>query len=255
MTSGRFRPDEATLRDAYRTYFGCNRPASEAVCNETRCPDCWLDPSALDKNDIRCTRFKHGASPRASSGLGGWEGGDVRASTRAGAPDEWFVGEGCGEDVEFFKRQPFDDDGGPARAHQRLSSGRILYFFEHRGNKRLGAQERPWVLGFDYVSDGHGRSQRSDPVTLHPVVVLRGRGRPVVFPADAIRRRVHLYHRCPGPEHPPADRAWMCGPAASSTGRGKVWRHKFRLASPGDGACDRFILNEFHHSINRNSIV
>lgn len=172
--------------------------------------------------------------------------------------DEWFLGEGCGEDVEFFRGQPFCEDPGPASAHHQLSSARILYFFEHRGNKRAGSQGRPltsWVLAFDYVSDGVGSSRSIDPVTLHPVMILRGRGRPVVFPADAIKRHVHLYHRCPGLERPPAERALLCGPTASGGGEGKVWRHKFRLAARGDGGCDRFILNEFHHSLNRDSIV
>lgn len=57
-----------------------------------------------------------------------------------------------------------------------------------------------------------------DPPTLHPVMVLRGRGRPMVFLADAIRSHVQHFHRCPGTDHPPAERAWMCGTEA--TGRG-----------------------------------
>eukprot|EP00903_Cladosiphon_okamuranus_P020052 g18418.t1 len=56
-------------------------------CGEVRCPDCWLDSSTLDEG-ISCTRFKHGAPPQASSGLGRWKGGDVKASTRAGPPDD-----------------------------------------------------------------------------------------------------------------------------------------------------------------------
>lgn len=52
MATGRFRLDEATLLKAYRTYFGCNRPASEASCNELRCPNCWLGAFTLDDKGI-----------------------------------------------------------------------------------------------------------------------------------------------------------------------------------------------------------
>ncbi|CAB1100698.1 unnamed protein product [Ectocarpus sp. CCAP 1310/34] len=127
---------------------------------------------------------------RVSSGLGRWEGGDVRASTRTAPRGDWWLGEGCGEDVKFFKEQPFDDDvhHGPAQA-SGLSLARILYFSEHRGNTRQGPHDRPLtsrVMAFDYVSGGVGNQRSPDPVTLHPVLVLRGRRRPTVFPSAAI---------------------------------------------------------------------
>ena len=258
LATGSFRPDERTLLKAYKTYFGCDGSgAVDGECQDHRCPNCWINSSSLDKKDITCSRFKHGASLRASSGLGRWKGADVRqAASLAGATGDWYLGDGCGEDVEFFKKQPFDEDGTLDTRH--LSLARILYFFEHRGNQRFGDLQRPvtsWVLAFDFVTEGAGTSRSVDPVTQHPVMVLRGRGRPVVFPSDAIRRHVHLYHRCPGLEHPPADNAWVCGPEASGPGGARVWRHKFRLSAPGNGGCDRFLLNEFHHSLNRDSIV
>lgn len=257
LATGPLRPDELTLLQAYKTYFGCGGGAASGECEDSRCPDCWITSSSLDEKDIACSRFKHGASHRASSGLGRWKGADVRqAASRTGSTGNWYLGEGCGEDVEFFKKHPFDD-AGPVDA-RHLSLARILYFFDHRANQRSGALERPltsWVLAFDFVTEGAGTSRRVDPVTQHPVMVLRGRGRPVVFPSDAIRRHVHLYHRCPGEDHPPADNAWVCGPESSGPGGAKVWRHKFRLSAPGNGGCDRFLLNEFHHSLNRDSIV
>lgn len=258
LATGPFRPDERTLLKAYKTYFGCSADgAASGGCYDPRCPNCWVNSGSLERKDITCSRFKHGASLRASSGLGRWKGADVRqAASGGGSTGEWYLGEGCGEDVEFFKKQPFDDLGPVDARH--LSMGRILYFFEHSGNQRFGELERPvtsWVLAFDFVTEGLGTSRSVDPATQHPVMVLRGRGRPAVFPADAIRRHVHLYHRCPGQEHPPADNAWVCGPEASGPGGAKVWRHKFRLSQPGNGGCDRFLLNEFHHSLNRDSIV
>lgn len=252
VAMGPLRPDERTLKRAYSAYFSCGR-SSGPMCLEMRCSTCWQNSSSLDEKEIECSRFKYGAPPRSSSGLGRWKGGDVKAAARAGPPLGWALGEGGGEDVEFYGQQPFDD---PAPAGT-LSSARILYFFTHRGNNRPGTLERPltsWVLGFDYVSDGIGNQRSPDPITLHPAMRLRGRGRPIVFPADAIRRHVHFYHWCPGPDQPPADSAWMCGPERSGRGGALVWRHKFRLASPGNGA-DRFLLNEFHQSINRDPIV
>jgi len=79
------------------------------------------------------------------------------------------------EDVEFYTKQPFNDSS-PSGA---LSSARILYFFTHRGNKRSGTPERPstsWVLAFDFVNDGVNNQRSPDPVTLHPVMKLRGNG-------------------------------------------------------------------------------
>lgn len=250
LATGPLRPDERTLLDAYGTYFSCGQ-SSGPMCLEERCSSCWDNPSALDKKEIECSRFKHGASPLSSSGLGRWKGGNAKAAARAGPPLAWAVGEDGGEDVEFYTKRPFHDPSGD------LSSARILYFFTHRGNTRLGTPERPstsWVLAFDFVNDGIGNQRSPDPVTLHPIMTLRGSGRPIVFPASAIRRHVHMYHRCPGLDHPPADSAWMCGPERSGNGGAPVWRHKFRLASPGNG-CDRFIRNEFHHSICRDTIV
>lgn len=63
-------------------------------------------------------------------------------SIRAEPPGDWCMGEGSGEDVEFCKEQPFDNGGGPAPTDHYFLE-RILYFFEHRGNKCPGDLERP----------------------------------------------------------------------------------------------------------------
>lgn len=75
----------------------------------------------------------------------------------------------------------------------------------------------------------------------------------MVYPADAVRRQLHLYHKCPVGD----GGAWTCGeaPAAPGSGRAKVWRHRFKLASPTADGYDQYCLNEFHHTASRDSFI
>ncbi|CAN0280331.1 unnamed protein product [Pylaiella littoralis] len=93
-----------------------------------------------------------------------------------------------------------------------------------------------------------------DSVTGLPTLALQGRGRLAVFPVVAIRRQVHMYHQCPQQNGEGAGSHFHCGPQRDQEGSRK-WRHNFRLASPGSGGNDKYILNEVHHSINQDTFL
>lgn len=269
----RQRPRVDHLLEAYRSFFGCGGiDEPPQPCANSRCPRCWTNPSALDSEEMACSRFKHGAPLKASSGLGRWKGGDIRGQADYEFPDSWAVGEGGGEDVEIWTTPPYDGD---RRVDvEKLTMGRILYFFDHEGNPRGNGgtgDDRPitsWVLVFDYVTSGDGKSRLPDKASDHPTMRLRGRSDPVIYPAEAIRRHVHLYHACPcipqaagggvgAPPAAPGDAQWECGLAQDRGGRfggAKVWRHKYRLAASNKGY-DHYLLNEHHHSISQDAFV
>ena len=92
-------------------------------------------------------------------------------------------------------------------------------------------------------------------------MILRGRQEPLIYPDDAIRRHVHLYHACPCLEHAegggqaarsdarPVDE-WICGLAPDIRGEfggAKVWRDKYKRTSGSDN--DIYLLDEHYHSI------
>lgn len=256
----RLRPDAKALLSAYTTFYGCGGAADSEPCTEPCCPTCWISPSQLATTRLECSRYKNGASREASSGLGRWRGGDARTAAAAGPPDAWALGQGAGEDVEIHTTA--ESPGGYQEDARDLTIGRIIYFFDHVGNKRDdgGTQPPPtsWVLVHDYVSRGRGSRRDSDACTKHPVLFLRGRGRPLIYPVSAIKRHVHMYHLCPVvPEG--GDTTWVCGLAVEKNERGgvaEVWQHKYKLASPGAGpGNDAYLLNEHHHSINKDSFV
>ncbi|CAM9567189.1 unnamed protein product [Ascophyllum nodosum] len=58
-----------------------------------------------------------------------------------------------------------------------------------------------------------------------------------------------MWHACPDST---GSNIWKCGPCSSATGV-RVWSHKYRNAS-GDGP-DRFIVNEHHQSLARDSFL
>lgn len=258
VATSRLRPDEETLLQAYNTFYGCGRLGGAGVFAEPRCPLCWAPPPLLNKKTVRCSRYKHGASRKASSGLGRWRGGDARA---AAAPDPlhaWALGEGAGEDVEIHTtREP---SGGYNEDPGRLTIGRVSCFFDHEGNKRPGVATRPqtsWVLVHDYVTRGPGIQRDTDACTQHPILVLRGRGRPLIYPVSAIRRHVHLYHLCSVAEEG-VDNHWTCRPMMTKTkggGVAEVWKHQYKSASSGITGNDAYLLNEHHHSISQDSFL
>ncbi|CAN0140715.1 unnamed protein product [Ectocarpus fasciculatus] len=276
------------MKEAYKASFACHREAGDGTprCAELRCPTCWTNTGSLDSSAIQCSRYNHFASLLASSGTGTWKGGDARSAADYlkddGPPNAWVLGEGGGQDVEVWRGTP--PTGGDATASssvENLSMGKIVYFFKHRGNAREGTAEPGpetwWVLLFEYVSAGSGNARLADTVTQHPVMRLRGRRSPVVFPAENIRRHVHLYHMCPAPSlghvaetgQDEDDGAQPAGPppprccGVSSTGSASqgggsgtaaTWRHGFKLAERA-GEEDKYLLNEHHHSICQTSFA
>lgn len=282
VRTGRFRPTHKSLLAAYSAAFGCGKGGggvqSADPCADDRCPQCWENPSQLKNTTIRCSRFNHFAPLVASSGLGRWKGGDARsagATNNAGClSDAWVLGDKGGEDVEVWRTKPLADDDGRKVNVGNLSMGKIVYFFEHVANSRpdrlVGPPEATrWVLVFEYASAGLGNARSPDAATSHPMLRLRGNGEPVVFPAENIRRHVHLYHRCPEPRAggATADDATedVCG-VVPATGADKgnsapAWGHVFKLARrrlPGERGArpeDVYLLNEHHHSICRDSFI
>jgi len=255
VASSKYRPDEVTLREAYHTYFGCGSPDG---CSGIRCPSCW-DGDTLETESIECSRFFR-VPQSASCGLGRLKGADVKMATHPGPRDEWVLGIGGGDDVEVHLQA--SSMGAKGRVDPRdLTMAKILYFFRHQGNRPvMGGQPPPltwWVLAYDYVGIGNGNERVKDSITGHPVLTLRGRGRPRVYPADAIFRQVHLYHQCPLWAYEGSDASYVCKEVDGREDSGplRVWRHKFRLATPGSNGGDRYLLNEVHHSVNQDTFV
>lgn len=115
-------PHEKKIKDALRVWFGCGRRAAEPACDDTRCPDCWLEGEEMT-GYISCSRFKHGAR-----GLGRWKGGDVRSASLEGVtPRAWALGDGMGEDVEIYTHRQAKDKG--LSRYGNVTLGKILYFF------------------------------------------------------------------------------------------------------------------------------
>ena len=86
-------------------------------------------------------------------------------------PRDWAVGDGSGEAVEIFTScrmhaAGLSVDGG-------VTLAKILYFFDHEGNKQTGHphEQGPimeYVLVYEYVTRGKGRSKLGDHATEHP---------------------------------------------------------------------------------------
>lgn len=99
-----------------------------------------------------------------------------------------------------------------------------------------------YVLVYEYVTCGAGRTKKEDPATKHPTYWLQGekKTKPSVFPVDAIRRHVLLYHLCAastsgdtgtGANSEPRS----CGLGEDRSLRGgtriQVWKHHYALAT------------------------
>lgn len=174
VSEGPVRPYVDTILRTNAAWFSCGRSDGVAdVCAEARCPLRWEGgQGSLEARDISCSRFKHGVPPKASSGLGRLKGGDVKRATGTGAtPRDWCVGDGRGESVEIFTSPE-------AKRHDKSADGDvtlalILYFFDLEGNRRPGATAATgpvmeYVLAYEYVTCGTGRSKKADSATLHP---------------------------------------------------------------------------------------
>lgn len=255
VSTGRHRPDERSLMAAYDTYFSCDG-GNGGGCDNERCIKC-SDKHTLEIQHIDCARSMCVSRAR-SCGTGRLTGGDAKAADGTGPQDDWVLGQGQGNDVEIFTGPPPTDDG-PVDPGQ-LTIVKIAYFFRHTGNRHSMTGEPPpetwWLLGYDYVGVGPQNSRVPDAVTGLPILKLRGRSRPLVFPVEAIRRQVHLYHQCPQRCEVGSDRSFVCETQGGNTDADLVWRHKFRLAAPEcTNGYDRYILNELHHSITQDSFL
>lgn len=276
--SGIVPHEESVLRTA-DLWYGCHRQADEGdSCSDKRCPACW-EGSRLLQSRVRCSRFKHNVSSRASSRLGRFKGGNVRHARIGGPfPRAWAVGADSGDDVEIFKspvaqRQGLTGDSG-------VTLAKILYFFDVEGNRRVGEDgvgpPMEYVLVYEYVTCGPGRIKKGDKATDHPTFFLQGRPgiKPSVFPVDAIRRHVHMYHACPlssfetagggvvgagatGSEESRAESQCGLHRVRDCDGGGLVWEHYYELAKPGNSIRQRdtYILNEHWHSAWQDGIV
>ena len=278
---------EERILHAANVWYACHRSPSARPCDEIRCPKCW-EGVDLQHDFVRCSRFKHNVPPKASSGLGRLKGGNVRHAANGGpTPRAWAVGDEAGEDVEIFRnpharRNDLTGDG-------RVTLAKILYFFDHRGNRRPGhpvdegGPMMEYVLVFEYVTCGAGRSTKPDSVTKHPTYYLQGNAgtRPSVFPVDAIRRHVHMYHLCPhasfsyramnegssgvhrrgtfDTNRGESDTPSRCGlrRATAGDGGGLVWKHHFFLAHSNSNIRQRdiYMLNEHWHSAFQDGVI
>lgn len=265
------RPHTATVLRAASSWFGCGRREGDLLlCSEPKCPTCWEDgPANLHNTGTFCSRFKHGMPPKASSGLGRLKGGDVKSATSAGStPRGWAVGAGQGEDVEIFTTPT-------ARASDLSGDGdvtlaKILYFFDIEGNRRAGGTgggpTMEFVLVYEYVTCGRGRSKKEDPATKHPTYWLRGGPSvvPSVFPVDAVRRHVHMSHLCPVSSfeactsHTSVSQSCGLRDDATARGGGKVWCHEYNLASSDRTKVERgdaYMLNEHWRGVFQDGVV
>ncbi|CAB1108042.1 unnamed protein product [Ectocarpus sp. CCAP 1310/34] len=271
VSEGPVRPHAGAILRANAEWFSCGRSDGALDdCADARCPLCWEGGhESLKARNISCSRFKHGVPPKTSSGLGRFKGGDVKKATATGpTPRHWCVGDGRGESVEIFtspeaKRKDLSGDG-------HVTLGLILYFFDLDGNPRPGptAAADPmmeYVLVYEYVTRGAGRSKKADSVTLHPTYWLQGGGNrvPSVYPVDAIRRHVHMYHLCPVSHFEPraantSALAETCGLRDDDTGKGgNVWKHHYILAAakPPSGQRDAYMLNEHWRGAFQDGVV
>ncbi|CAN0134202.1 unnamed protein product [Ectocarpus fasciculatus] len=272
LSEGAVRPSAETILNANSQWYACGRSDGDGrdICSELRCSSCWEGGGQSLKNaDILCYRIKHGAPAKISSGLGRFKGGDVKAATTGGeTPRDWAVGSGQGDAVEIFtspraKRDDLSGDGD-------VTLARILYFFDHEGNRRPDstADAGPameFVLAYEFVTCGSGRSKKADSVTQHPTYWLQGGVKvvPSVYPVEAIRRHVMMYHHCPassfatGVNHTPApDSCGLHHDDRARGGGGKVWKHHYRLAAANhSGQRDAYMLNEHWRSSFQDGVV
>ena len=208
------------LVDLHTQWFSCGRQTGEEWrCGNGRCARCWNSRNrGLVNRRIECSNVWTGAPERASGGTGTIRGAAMGDAVAEKPGLLWLLGQAPNAaDVEIFytrdalkARKP-----GPAGT---CTLGKVAFFFDSTGNPLPGGGQRSvtkWVAVAQYVTAAKGRGELLDPVTGHPVMRLQNKLS--FFPAEAIRRTVHMYHRCPDGK---------CGPR-SEKGKGKVWHHKF----------------------------
>lgn len=239
-------PSHQGLRAALCLWYGCGEE-DEGDCGNIFCQQCSPEESLQDQV-VDCSRYVSGASPGSSSSTRRWRGGAVRtAGANVDRPLEWAFGAGGGEDVEIYTSPQHQEN--TATASPGVTLGRILYFFDHSiGGQHLSLDERPltsWVVVAEFVSQNPGNGGRlSDAATNHPVFRLRTESHCKIFPTSAIKRHVHMRHVCPGLG---ASSQWKCTYPEKGASV-----HRFKAAALGAGH-DEYLLNEFHHSMARDS--
>lgn len=224
----------AGLLDLYNKWWGCGRASGDAAkCQDDRCPRCWNSRNrGLVHNVLSCSNTWTGAPARVSGGTGNIRGAVTKDGATEGSLYGWIlVPPPNAVDVEiYYNRKALNaKKEGPAGT---CTLGKVAFMFDHVGNPTAETREgvvTKWVAVAEYATVGRGSREKLDPATGHPV--LRLRSTLAYFPADAIRRVAHMYHKCPDGK--------TCGPLVRSGG-GVVWHHEF-------GTLPEFLYNRHFH--------
>lgn len=221
------------LMDLYHTWFGCGRGhTDDRLCQDTRCPRCWKWRNmGLMNKGVRCISMWAGAPADVSAGTGTLRGCSVQDAAADG-PNWMLAPAPYGTDVELYcTREALRADVPGATGICTLA--KVAFFVEHEGNPsqdRSVGEKALWVAVAEYVTAGPGNTRSVDPATGHAVLKLRRNLS--FFPADAIRRVVHMYHRCP---------RGACAPRRQHRGT-PIWSHKLTDD-------DSYLHNEHFHSV------
>lgn len=237
-------PNAQTLSSRYAEMLACGRVLDEVACTSPTCSSCWRDRGrGLTHSTVACFNHWGGAPEEVSAGTGTIRGGTVKDA--AVNPETWSLSTASrANDVEIYVTPKAQEDG--TRGVRFTTLGKVVYFFEHRGNalRRRGAAHiqqgawTAWVAVLEYVTAGTGHRRKVDPATGCDVFILR---RTLTFyPVSAIRCVVHMVHSCP------TSGEFACG-LRSQGGKKAVWR-----CIPRHGA--QYILNKYFHSFGRDPI-
>ena len=144
----------------------------------------------------------------SSSSLGRHRGGNTRAAGEEGSVHAWGLDGGAGEDVEIFKiPRALEDYELRSRCTvkpQNFTIAKLLYVFVHQSSPSStdpsgkNVEEKTiWTACYEYKSVGRGMDKLPDSIKEHPTCTLSRKGRSTIFPADAVRQYVHMWHACP----------------------------------------------------------
>ena len=209
----RFAPRESDLVRAYGTWFGCSADdASGAQCVSNRCPRCWDTPDELHDTDIACHNVYVPRSGIEDLRADGVVGAAVKKFGE-GDDDTFWLGASGGDDVQF-RRDPADATRRPI--------GRVLYFFEHRSNTRVGGPPgqgdlTTWAVVLQFKSVGIGTTLQYDKAT--DMAIFSMQKTVDLFPATEISHVIHMAHAC--------HRAGMSRCSLSSGTGTSTWQHAY----------------------------
>jgi len=185
----------------------------------------------LTNGSVTCFNVWVDAPPEASAGTGTLRGGDVKAASKAPG-DGWMLSDEVrSSDVEIYLDRAAQDSA--LRGLHSTTLGRILFFFEHKGNGGPGSM----FNGPRYESMSRRAEEKLvslTPFTLRKTVRF--------FPVSSIRSSVHMIHRCVFTGASPCR---LVGEAREK----KTWQcQKQSTAS-------RYLLNKCFHSFGREPIA